>query len=74
MKVDNENDRKEPPEECDNCGESGVELERFYHFGPGHNVDWLCCYCSRDFTQGKDAIVKTIASMLHEFERHMGLK
>lgn len=66
MRVENATDRSKMPEECDNCG-FPVTLERFYSYGPGHNVKWLCKYCCRDFTEG-DAIIKSIAAMLNKFE------
>ena len=67
MRVENAADRARMPKECDNCG-SSVILERFYSYGPSHNVRWLCKYCCRDFTQGDNAIIKSIAAMLHKFE------
>ena len=66
MKVNTKHDRMESDGECDNCG-SDVPVARYYHFGPGHNVDWLCKYCSLDFTHGSD-IGKTMAAMLNRFE------
>jgi len=71
MKVKNKDDSLEMPEECDNCSEETTELERFYYYDQGHYVEWLCCYCCRDFTHGQDDIIKTVASMLHELERRI---
>lgn len=68
MKVDNENDRMEMPEECDYCS-SDVDLERYYSYGPGHNVDWLCPYCSVCFT--KNPTLRSIASMFNTLEERL---
>jgi len=73
MKVDNKTDRLEMPEECDNCGYM-TKLERFYHFGPGHNVNWLCPYCCLDHSHGQNDIIKTIAGMLNELEKRITKK
>uniref|UniRef100_A0A6H1ZPQ5 Uncharacterized protein n=1 Tax=viral metagenome TaxID=1070528 RepID=A0A6H1ZPQ5_9ZZZZ len=70
MRVENKNDRWKMPEECDYCGYF-ASLKRFYHYGPGHQVDWACPYCSLDYTQGKDIVVKSIASMLNELEKRL---
>ena len=58
------------PEECDNCGRE-APLVRFEHYGPGHNVDWLCPYCLCDFSHGKSDVVKSIAAMLNVFENRI---
>ena len=73
MRVENENDRMEMPEECDNCG-SEVPLTRYYNYGPGHNVKWLCHYCDLDHTQGESVELKSIAAMLNELERTLAAK
>ena len=70
MKVENQDDRKEMPEECDSCG-SKVNLKRFEHYGPGYNVDWLCHYCTCDFSRGKNDVVKSVAAMLNVFEERI---
>ena len=49
MKVDNRDDRQEMPEECDGCGYM-TKLERFYQYGPGHNVNWYCRFCANSTT------------------------
>jgi len=72
MRVENENDRMDDPGECDNCSVE-AELERFSYFGPGHQVEWLCCYCTEDFTRGKSDIVKSVAAMLHTLEKKISL-
>jgi len=70
MRVDNESDRSESPEECDNCG-SMVGLHRFCHYGPGWNVEWLCVYCIVDHTHGESSVVKSIAAMFNVLEKRL---
>lgn len=67
MRVNNPDDRAEMPEECDNCG-SSVKLKRFSHYGPGHQVEWLCRYCANITGKGSD-IVHSIAAMFNELEK-----
>lgn len=71
MRVEKATDRAERPEECDVCQTPKVKLNRYYSFGPGHHVEWLCCYCRLDFTHGDSAVVKSIAGMLHELEKRL---
>lgn len=68
MKVENESDRVEMPEECDHCS-SRVKLKRYYHFGPGHNVTWLCHYCDKIVIVDNDTTTKAVAAMLNELEK-----
>lgn len=71
MRVENKDDRSEMPEECDRCMTMTRRLTRYYHFGPGHNVDWLCKYCGHDFSHGQDKVVKSIAAMFNVLERSL---
>lgn len=70
MKVENRDDLMEEPEECFGCSFMGVKLERFYHYGPGHNVNWLCCYCQHSLCLD-DKISRTMAGMFHQFEKNL---
>jgi len=67
MRVDNRGDRTQMPEECDLC-QANVKLKRFYSYGPGHQVEWLCQYCSACF-DNKSAIVRSMAAMFNELEQ-----
>ena len=60
-------DNIEQPEECECCGSDVKELERFVSFGPGHQVEWLCCYCSRSLAK-HDLLSRSFAQMLHHLE------
>lgn len=71
MQVKNENDRIDMPEECDFCQSNDVFLERYYHSGPSHNIDWVCKYCECDFSRGKNDIIKSIAAMFNLFEKSL---
>lgn len=46
MQVKSHEDRKEMPEECDGCGTTTDQLERFTGYGPGYQIHWYCPYCS----------------------------
>ena len=71
MRVENKNDNMVQPEECDWCGAMGVELERFYRFGPRHNVAWLCPYCRNDFCRGENNVVKSVSAMFNVLEKRI---
>ena len=71
MRVDNENDRMEPPEDCDTCG-SEVPLTRFRWYGPGHQVAWHCAYCA---VANEHNITRTLGAMFNVLEfRLKGVK
>ena len=63
MKVDDPDDRQEMPEECDCCGYP-TELKRFYSYGPGHQVKWLCRFCA--VVGGSGGLNGTLANMFNE--------
>ena len=65
MRVESPNDRQEMPEECDVC-QSPVKLKRYSHYGPGHQVDWLCKYCAISTNTEERA---NMAAMLNLLER-----
>jgi hypothetical protein len=69
MRVGDPDERQEMPEECDACG-SLVELKRFYHYGPGDNVEWLCPYCAASFFKESDTS-RTMAGMFHVLEKRL---
>ena len=69
MRVEDPDEREEIPEECDLC-DSSIDLERFYYFGPGYNVEWLCPYCAVSFSKESD-ISRTMASMFHVLEQRL---
>lgn len=70
MRVDNpKTDRLEMPEECDCCGYP-AQLTRYYHYGPWHQVEWLCPYCANSHDKD-ETISKSIASMLNELEKRI---
>ncbi len=71
MKVEHKEDHSEMPEACEYCGTSNTQLGRFYYYGPGHNVEWLCRYCRLDSTNGRDPAIKSIAAMINELDRHL---
>ena len=70
MRVERKNDRLLDPEECDNCGYK-TSLERFYFYGPGHNVEWLCEYCRLDHSHGENDVIRTVAGMLNRLEERL---
>ena len=70
MKVEKETDRAENPGCCDECGQEGVKLNRWTSYGPGHQVEWLCKYCSSSFNKGTSES-KSLASMLHVLEKSL---
>jgi len=72
MRVKNENDRQEKPEKCDMCNYRTTNLTR-YHFGPGHNVVWICHYCGLMYTPKKDNehIKKTMSVYFNELEKRL---
>lgn len=71
MRVESKESRLEMPDGCDNCEYGTKDLERFYTFGPGHNVYWLCPYCLYDHSWGKDITVRTVACMLNALENRI---
>lgn len=71
MRVDSKNDFMESPEECSYCGTSIAVLERCYFFGPGHNVDWLCPYCSVAFGKGENQVTNSMANMFNLLEERL---
>ena len=47
MRVNNpKTERLEQPEACDQCDWETSNLERIVSHGPGHQVAWLCPYCT----------------------------
>jgi hypothetical protein len=74
MKVEKATDRIEMPKECDNCGSLRVKLTRYYFFGPGHQVEWLCKYCAVAINKERD-FNRNMASMFNLLEdRLVGIK
>ncbi len=69
MRVEDRDDRQETPEECDEC-DSDVDLERFYHYGPGYQVEWLCPYCASSFSKKEDWS-RTLSHMFHVLEKRL---
>ena len=71
MQVDSPDDRKEMPEECDNCGFKSEDLKRFSNYGPGYQVEWLCPYCRHIHSVDNDpgGIKKTMASLFNQLEK-----
>ena len=65
MKVDNEHDRQDTPGECDRCGSDVAKLKRYYSYGPGHQVDWLCPYCRVSYPGN---IERSLPNMLNLLE------
>jgi hypothetical protein len=71
MRVESEHDRKEKPEECDGCSDSKAGLTRYYSYGPGHQVRWLCPYCE---VASASEYRATLSAMFNVLERRLRVK
>jgi len=71
MRVENENDRMEEPEECDWCRTTAGGLTRHAHYGPGYQVDWLCKYCENGYGHSGNTTIASMAAMFNVLEKRI---
>lgn len=72
MRVEHKEARQEKPVSCDDCGTETEELKRIYDYITGHDVTWLCKYCSHSFLRKSEiSLSRTLGAMFNVLEKEL---